>query len=381
MTAPRHVAALDGLRALAVIAVVAFHTRPHAPADVLERALDGVTCAGWIGVDLFFVLSGFLITGILLDARDKPRYFRNFYVRRTLRIFPIYYALLAIVVGVLPHLLRTDDPGVQRILGDQAWLWCYGTNLDVARHGGLIWHAGWLDLTHLWSLAVEEQFYLVWPLLVYLAPRRVLVAVSTAIVIGAPILRIVLLHAGASPDVVYELTLTRLDPLAVGALLAVLVRVRPEAAPRVARTLAAIGGAALAGIAVVVHHFELDDPLVQQLGFSALAACFGGVVLAATLSGRTARALARPALVTIGRYSYAIYLFHGALLPLYRWLYARAGVPSGVLAEVGFMAFVLAASTALAALSYHAFERHFLALKDRLAPASATSPVVSCSDR
>src|SRR5690242_19928580 len=122
-----HVAALDGLRAIAVTAVIVFHARTFLPTSGVARAVDDLLVGGWVGVDLFFVLSGFLITGILRDSLDRPSFFRNFYLRRTLRIFPLYYMVLALVLFVAPRFLPTDDSGVQTILDRQGWLWSYLT--------------------------------------------------------------------------------------------------------------------------------------------------------------------------------------------------------------------------------------------------------------
>src|SRR5205823_4429412 len=117
--------ALDGLRAIAVVSVIVFHTRTHG----LAPAIDAVVMTGWVGVDLFFVLSGFLITGILLDAKGGARYFRNFYIRRTLRIFPLYYTVLLCALVVAPHVLSTDD-ATRALVAKQGWLWAYAQNFE-----------------------------------------------------------------------------------------------------------------------------------------------------------------------------------------------------------------------------------------------------------
>jgi peptidoglycan/LPS O-acetylase OafA/YrhL len=356
-------ASLDGLRALAVVAVIVYHARPSlGVTSPIAHAWQWVGVAGWVGVDLFFVLSGFLITGILLDAKGDPHYFRNFYVRRTLRIFPLYYAVLVLALVVGPLVFGDDDPGVRTIVHEQGWLWTYLTNIEVVRVGEKIYSAGWLSLTHLWSLAIEEQFYLVWPLLVFLAPRRWLVAIAGAIVIGAPIARALLLRAGMPALSVYEFTPCRLDTLAVGALCAVLVRSYSGAAvARAATWMIGLGAIALAGILARVHHLDAEHPLVQIAGLSALAVLFGGVVVRGALGVRW---LAHPALTTVGKYSYGIYVFHALLFPLYAWIIPNTTVGG----SVGLAALMFVATFAIAAASWHLFERRFLALKDRWAP-------------
>ncbi len=160
--------------------------------------LKAVVFAGWTGVDLFFVLSGFLITGILWDAKGSSGYFRNFYARRTVRIFPLYYATLVILFVLVPALSSGDAPGgrmFQELMQARPhWLW-YGTYLvDV-----LVAWKGFLFAGHFWSLAVEEHFYLVWPVLVHRLFRRTLLSVSLALIVAPLILRAVMVVCKAAP--------------------------------------------------------------------------------------------------------------------------------------------------------------------------------------
>ena len=378
----RHIAAFDGLRALAVTSVIIYHGVVCRDGAALQGAAvyTKVANMGWVGVDLFFVLSGFLITGILLDAKAKPggHFFRTFYIRRTLRIFPLYYAVLFVLFVIGPHLWSTATPGMTRILDEQGWLWTYTSTIDVARDGGWMFSAGWLFLTHLWSLAIEEQFYLVWPLLVYVLARRGLIGVACGLVIAAPIVRVMMVHAGVSPEVIYTFTPCRIDTLAVGALLAVLVRARPDAALRVARWMIAIGAPAVLAIAGLAHGLDFDAPLVQTAGFTALAILFGGIIVGAAHSrGRATRVLAHPALALVGRYSYGMYVFHFLLMPVYFRIYdvhaVSAAIGSPVLALVGFTIVVFALTLAAATVSWVILEKPLLALKDRWAPSAGAA--------
>src|SRR5208282_2425862 len=156
----RKLVALDGVRGLAIVAVMLTHISiQQVP---LHPLLRGTLALGWSGVDLFFVLSGFLITGILLDTRQCPNYFRSFYARRVLRIFPLYYGFLTFALLVFPYIVSPDFMPAP----SHRWLYvCYVAN----------WlpHAQWHVLSHFWSLCVEEQFYFIWPLLILLvSPRR-----------------------------------------------------------------------------------------------------------------------------------------------------------------------------------------------------------------
>ena len=144
--------------------------------------------AGWLGVDLFFALSGFLIAGIIYDAKGKKHFFRNFYMRRTLRIFPLYYAYLVAFVVVLGVAQQFHGPSavLARALHESIWAFAYLTNVEIALKGTSI-NAG---LNHFWSLAVEEQYYLMWPLVVFFLNRNQLQRVCFGLIAGA------VLHGG-----------------------------------------------------------------------------------------------------------------------------------------------------------------------------------------
>jgi peptidoglycan/LPS O-acetylase OafA/YrhL len=205
-----HLPALDGLRGLAVSMVLVFHfVGQMLPTNALERAIVGVTKHGLLGVDLFFVLSGFLITGLLYEAHDKPHYLRNFYMRRVLRIFPLYYGVLALVFFVAPLIPPLRGPTLDYLLDRQAWAWLYGINVYLAGHEE--WSFSYLN--HFWSLAVEEHFYLFWPFLVLLLARRprALIAVSLAISLGAMLARVTGILLGLSWWTTVVLTPFKLD--------------------------------------------------------------------------------------------------------------------------------------------------------------------------
>ena len=199
-----HIKPLDGLRGIAILLVMWFHFAWPAKAQgLITRLYVSVAALGWVGVDLFFVLSGFLITGILLDSKRGAGYFRNFYARRVLRIFPLYYAVLLVTLVILPLIVPYDTPALKRLLEGQGWLWLYSTNISVAvEHGNWIASADWLRMGALWSLAVEEHFYLVWPLLVFFLSRRALLRTSIAMIVLVPILRTVALFAGVVSDTI-----------------------------------------------------------------------------------------------------------------------------------------------------------------------------------
>ena len=217
-----------------MVMVLHFTTFPRMTANVfVDSAFRGVAATGWAGVDLFFVLSGFLITGILLDTKGAPRFFRTFYARRFLRIFPLYYGFLAIAFWVAPLL----DPSLGVVpLSAQGWYWAYLSNVQLALAGA--WQKPvWIG--HFWSLAIEEQFYLVWPFLVYATSAKNLVRVCIALIVAALLTRVALVATGHG-FATYVLTPCRTDALATGALIAALMRtgVAGEAIARGGRVVA-----------------------------------------------------------------------------------------------------------------------------------------------
>ena len=184
---PERIPGLDAIRGLAILLVTVYRFNGGAAgAEEHVNSVFRLATLGFRGVDLFFVLSGFLITGILLDTKRQPGYFRNFYARRALRIFPLYFGVLFVAFFVLP----IASPRIAAIFAEardhQAWLWLYGTNILQARNGG--WPFGHFD--HFWSLAVEEHFYLVWPLVIFFANYRATIAACIAVIVCAAATRL-----------------------------------------------------------------------------------------------------------------------------------------------------------------------------------------------
>ena len=365
---PSRYPSLDGIRGLAIILVLLHNLREGLPIDFVGGHLFGVIrSTGWIGVQLFFVLSGFLITDGLLKTQTSPNYYKSFFARRTLRIFPLYYVALAFLLVFLP-LIGAQPAKISATAHNQIWYWLYLSNwaqpLGHAING----------LVHFWSLAVEEQFYLIWPFVIRRIWASRLVWVTLAIAALALVARSVMRLAGADPDMVYEFTFCRMDALALGACIAALLRVEVARAWIAGRASQLYGaaGAILAITFLTTRGYAVDDLSTQTLGFSALAVGFAIAVLAAVLVEPGAllqRLLRLPALRFMGKYSYGIYVIH---LPLHTFLGTKVAGALGLATHpAGALYYLLvlsAMSIAGAVVSYHALERPFLRMKKRFAP-------------
>ena len=355
---------LDGLRGIAILGVLVCHF-----AEIFAQSDNPIAskfywfCAqGRNGVDLFFVLSGFLITGILLDARDKQHYFRNFWGRRVLRIFPLYYAYLLLVFLVIYPL----TPGLtQEYMPNPWWYATYLQNWEPGRGMNRFL------VNHLWSLAIEEQFYLLWPFLVYFLPRRALGWLCLAIAVGALVLRCVLLWNGASMATVGRLTPARLDTLAIGALVAIALR-NPAWKVRLEKRASFLFYLLLA----VVLLFYLPtmntaneyntQAATSTIGLSLLALLFASMVaFALHPQSWLGTSLRNRALVKFGEISYGIYVIHAIFNEFgLRWFHQAGLSHTGFkIVELIYMPTLIACSYICAWLSYRFYEEPFLRMK------------------
>ena len=350
---------LDGVRGLAILLVLLWHyvqnqlASTPGEAFVLIRQSLGFA---WSGVDLFFVLSGFLITGILLDNRDKANYFKVFYLRRSCRIFPLYYTWLLIFMA-MSYLGAGDIAFMHRLIHmDGIPVWSYLTYtqnimMDVRHSAG----PGWLAVT--WSLAIEEQFYLVLPLLVRLIPVERLPYVFAWFIVSAVMLRYTQPGLSAYINMPW-----RADSLITGALLAYALRL-----PGVVKSLEnhrhlVTVSLLMVFTGLVVANYRGELVLGGPLTHLALAVLFG-LLLLYVLSYRDsvlARAMRWRALAWLGTISYGVYLLHTSLSGLLHGLIrgARPAMADWQGAMVTLLA--LAATLLLAHISFIVFEKRFI---------------------
>ena len=359
--------ALDGVRGIAVLLVMLHNlTILEHRESLLAKVWVFATDAGWIGVQLFFVLSGFLITGILLDERGRPRFFRDFYVRRILRIFPLYYLVLFARFAILPRFLPEAAVPFEVAIG----FWLYASNwTDLVTHGVN-------GFGHFWSLAVEEQFYLAWPLAVGRLGARGLAGVCVALIAISGIARFVIYARGVDPQWLYMSTVTRADALAFGALVAIALRDARGRAwlVRYHRRVGSAAAAVVAAIMVYAHGLSRYQMFMETVGYSMLAILFAAGIARIVLDETRTRprwAMSR-VLRTAGKYSYAAYVFHplikvSVLYGARPWLVAH-GVLETWWKDAAFVATCAVASFVMARASYAILEGPLLRLKDRWAP-------------
>ena len=364
---PPHLPGLDGLRAIAVLLVLYNHA-PQLLGD--NDGSDGWFFRGspgaWIGVDIFFVLSGFLITNLLLHGSGRPGALGRFWWRRALRIFPLALLYLAVAAAFGQFVPGFAHLGIGT---DYAWAASYLINLHIALHG---WTAAALGI--LWSLAIEEQFYCVWPLAVLRCGKRTLVTALIALLAATPLLRAWLLPS-IGPTGIYVLTCCRFDTLAAGALLAMLWR--SPAQPLLQRatawlTLPAIAWLAWVVFAPVPAASPLAPPWFLVVGYSGVAAA-AAVVCAMAIAPPAwlHRWLCHRWLAAIGRISYGLYVWHvltaEAVAHTFARLWPSAGLPLRAFTWLGVLFLT-------ATLSYRLYEAPLLRWKDRVTPRPLPTP-------
>jgi len=377
---------LDALRGLAITMVMFFHAAHFEFARTsAETVLLFLPAMAWTSVDLFFALSGFLITGILLRTRRSSSYFRSFYSRRALRIIPLYYAVLLFFLVILP-LLHVRDLWVPGVPHGTWWYWLFASNLHAARFGEFSHSV--LSVT--WTLAVEEHFYLLWPLLVRRFGDAALLRICVGVMLGGLALRVLCVALGAPLVAAYVLTPCRLEPLAAGSALAILAT-RPGGLERFDRA-ARIGLPACIALFLALcwalgpRHVPSNvalgvaerlmtgsmtftrDPWMVTLGLTLLAVFWGALLVRSqTASERSpvGRLLDLGFLRTMGLYSYALYLLHVfvdvRLFPIFQ---EAANQPGRYLyVAPTYWAFYFGVSYALARVSWRVLEGPLLELK------------------
>ncbi len=371
---------LDSMRGAAVLMVVLFHGFASYGwlqrfGDVWGRLAATTIGCGRFGVNVFFVLSGFLITGILLDRRGRPDYYAGFYLRRVLRILPIYLVVLAILLGL------------HQIEGRFA----LAAILFLANFSRLF-GAPLIEYGALWSLAVEEHFYLLWPLCVHRFRERFLKIILLALIVGEPLLRLLAALVSSRIDIHYKTPFV-LDFLAYGALLSMLVRSRrihPGNAASIGRVVTLVS-AALAALVIYLSSYHptpaLDALADLPFTWGACGILLLGLVRDHNLAVRSGRTSPPGVLSFYGYISYGLYLIHVEVYTLAKAFVLHHFRPE-LLTHLGFFSAAIlvcvALSTALAFLSRRYFEGPILRLghryTDRALPSALSAPATPTPD-
>jgi peptidoglycan/LPS O-acetylase OafA/YrhL len=369
-----HVPALDGVRGFAILLVLIDHllwANSHTGSRLLDL-LGDIRSSTFVGVNLFFVLSGFLITGILVTTVDIPHFFKTFYGRRALRIFPLYYTCLFLLIALT------------KPLHFQWWDEQYYSLLYIGNI--VVWHRSYLNLghfniNHFWSLQVEEQFYFIWPLVIYHVRKLQTVVriclISCAVILGIRTFITIMLglHIFTNIYLTGSPTFSCADNLLFGCCLAVLMRTPwQKTVLRLAPRVLGIAAVILLALAIPNHGLgcypgasSVASALIQTLGFSLLGISAAALLAMALRPGSQTQRLFRHSFLRfLGKYSYGIYVFHYSINgfleePLRNFL--NLHLHSKGLSVVLGALLVGGVSVLVAMLSYHLFEVHFLRLK------------------
>jgi len=362
--------ALDGLRALAITLVFIEHFGGGSHGGPILVLFNRLRLFGSAGVSLFFVLSGFLITGILYDTQNDEHYFKNFYARRSLRIFPIFYLVIAFCLALTPILhfpLQWGHLSFLFYLGNffanSNWS-LY--DLESSTHPLLS-----INLAHFWSLFVEEQFYLIWPVVVFwIRDRRKLIKVSFTIILAVLLLRVAMvsiLPINVATQFAFRMLPTRADDLLMGGALALILR-GPEECRWLRRSwfLFGFGVVAFFSIACWRGNFGFIDPYNLTVGLTLVSIASAGLIGLAIQAGTiTFRILSTPLLRMIGRYSYGFYVYHilfyKAQIAYFLWCMAL--FRSMAIAGLIYSSTYYAATLVVSRFSYQLYESRFLAMK------------------
>lgn len=364
--ADSRIPALDGLRGVASLMVLAYHFGPHIVRDAGSpfQFLHRIPPFWFEGVDLFFVLSGFLISGILVDTRESARYFQTFYARRFFRIFPLYYVVL---FGYGLTIALWDVNTGARLFENPLPFWTYTLymqNFAMAATNtfGAIWMAG------SWSLAIEEQFYLTLPALIRRVSDHSLFRFAVAGLAGAPLLRALIQRFKFVPGMTNNVLLpTRVDSLAVGVLVMLVVRHRQEWLMRHRR---AIAWATLAVSLAWTLYPYVPNPQAIRLGFinhTITAMAFGASLLSLLLlpTSFPGQLLSTRLMRNVGNMAYGTYLFHPILLcAVFRVLRSKDPALAGV-SDLGPLAVAGVTTLVLSWLSWSQFESRLLRIGHR----------------
>jgi len=346
--------ALDGLRGLAILLIVFYH----------NFGFINYFFFGWLGVDLFFVLSGFLITDILLKTKNDQNYLRNFYARRVLRIFPLYYLTLLLFIIILPAF--NNNLNLNYYQDNQLWFWSYLQNWLFIFHPP---PPATEALSHLWSLAVEEQFYLIWPLVILIFKKpKTLFYLLIVVLVGVILLRFFLWTYKIENIAYFNLyTFSRIDGLCIGSMLALLRIINPRIINRYFSFIVL----ALALLNFIFFLFNRQNqfsfPYLAIAGYTTFAVIFALLVNEGVESENSFinKVFSISLLKFFGKISYGLYIFHWPLYLVIRSFFEESWKRNIQFIDASVLISLMASLLGIfiAWLSYRFFESPILSLK------------------
>lgn len=368
---PGHLIALEGLRGIAILMIMLRHfyneeiIRDGYP--IIGPIMTKLAIAGNYGVELFFVISGFLITNILLDSKNGPNYFRNFYMRRILRIFPLYYAVLFVIFFILPHLV-TFDAAAKDIASRQIWFWTYLSNAPWS--GGGWDNSALFRLGHLWFLCVVVHFYIIWPLIIYKYERQTIVKICLAGMIFCLTARIFYTTAGWPTFFTWS-TITKCDGLLWGSFLAAGLKQNnvSDIIHKYTPKVALFSGLIFFALIFVPRRLMWDTAQYWWTFMETFSVIFfGGILLHALReTGALSSLMKNKTFVALGKYSYGLFIIHNVCLPLFQQLFRPAELSvklnTPILSQIIFYILSITSSFILAFAAWHLYEKHFLKFK------------------
>jgi peptidoglycan/LPS O-acetylase OafA/YrhL len=350
MSHSKYIKSLDGIRAIAALLVLVFHFSQYAIfTSDWGKWIQKIGYLGQTGVSLFFVLSGFLITRILFDQIDQPHYWKNFLIRRALRIFPLYYLYLICEYFVVPTLFGSDIPDISL----QWYYWFYLQDFATTFR----WPAA--GPKHFWSLAVEEHFYLIWPFIVlYYKTKKIIHPIFVILIISA-LTRFTLAYFGYET---YFFTFARMDEIALGALLAWMEK--NNRLNFFQGRIFIISAACTAFVAILIWGlFSADGLLLVQVIKYNLISLLYGLLIGKTITLEPkhwlSKVLCSGFFNYTGKISYGLYVYQATAV-IWGLTHGYAKNPLLFFASLIFFCY------AIATLSFYLFEQPILKLKDRL---------------
>jgi peptidoglycan/LPS O-acetylase OafA/YrhL len=347
----KYIKQLDGIRAIAALMVMFFHFFRNVEANSqFYLAIKKISIFGQTGVSLFFVLSGFLITRILLSTKEKKNYFKNFYLRRALRIFPLYYLFLIIYYFLIPLISNSQFVPFNQ----QIYYWIYIQNFATTFN----WKNSGPD--HFWSLAVEEHFYLFWPLMVYFIPYKKIKLGLLLIIVLAFISRLFFVENNIE---VFYFTLTRMDELALGALLASFEKDGELSYAKAKTFLISIVILIIPTIILWIETTGKSISFLQVFKFNLISLiyfCLVGLVVCLKNENFLNKILRSNFFIYTGKISYGLYVYHPLCFFIISVLLKVTYVPISF-----FLSFLL--TYLIASISYYFYESYFISLKRKFA--------------